>query len=463
MKKQEGIAMKNFLYIMTDHQRFDTLGMVQCGREVTPNLNQLIAKSAMFNQAYTTCPLCAPARTALATGIYPTKTNVVYNDWEGSTARENVLVHTRLKNLGYQIGHVGVNHIKVKPDIAEQGYDLFQTDEDYAKWAEEKGIDIERVPEEERLVRELIGGVYTNVNYSNHVPFRWSEGFDCFKDKRFCDQAVDFIKNCEEPFALFTYFWAPHPPLRVPEPYCSMYDPAQIVLPDNIGKIGNDEPELRRKGVPAQLAEDISIDEWRKTWAAYLGLVTMVDELIGKLIQELEDCDKAKDTVIIFTVDHGEHLGAHSMYQKMEMYEEAIHIPLIIYNPDMKSRVIDGVVSHLDIVPTMLDICKQPCDEFEGISLLPIIDGQEIEKDRHVFAQYSGIPCIGTIRRAAINKRYKYVYDENQGQELYDLLKDKSEMNNLARDENYKEIVESMHECCKSFHISQNDFFAWDK
>lgn len=452
----------NILFMMTDHQRSDTLGMIQCGREVTPNLNRLIERSAQFTRAYTTCPLCVPARTALATGIYPTKTKVVFNDWQGKTAQPLEPIHTTLKRSGYTVGHVGVDHIKVVPSMREQGLDYFINQEDYEAWASSKNIVVERGPEDITLVDEDVEGTYISKRYSSHNVTKWEYPIELFKDHYYIDHAIRFLDEVkEEPFALFTYLWAPHPPLKVPEPFASMYDPERITLPSNLNISSNNEPQLRRKGVPAQLAENTSIDHWKKVWAGHLGLTTMADELLGKLIDKLEKEGKLDNTLVVFTADHGDSLGQHKLYQKMEMYEECVHVPLVIKIPNGVCRKIDMPVSHLDLVPTLHEMIGYISDTTEGISLLSTIKGIATGEDRMIFSQYSGNPSYGTIRRAVISKNFKYVYDNNCEHELYDLQKDPREMNNIAGDESYRGIVETLHTECKAFHLKQKDYFKW--
>lgn len=455
----------NFLFLMTDHQREDTLGMVQCGREVTPNLNRLAKESRVFKRAYDTCPLCVPARTALATGVYPTQNHVVYNDWNGTTAGAFEPIHVTLKKAGYQVGHAGVDHIRIRPLLREQNLDFFVNQEDYVKFAQEKNVQTQRNPEELVTVKEEIQDEYVEKKYSGYLDTVWPNPIETFKDMFFKERSLEFLNKIdpEKPFALFTYLWAPHPPLKVPEPYASMYDPEKLVLPENVGIASEGEPELRRKGVPAQLAEGVNIAQWRKTWAAYLGLTTMADDIFGCLMEELKKKGVYENTCIIFTADHGDHLGQHSMYQKMEMYEEAVKVPLLIRMPGMKPGVCEELVSHLDINPTMREMIGVSHDELEGVSLIPALEGKKLDENRTVFSQYSGNPDYGTIRRAAITKRYKYVFDGAYEHELYDLEKDPHEMKNVALEQEYKPITERLHRECEEYHKNHEDYFKWEK
>ncbi len=453
---------------MTDHQRADSIGMIQCGREVTPNLNQLVSESIHFTRAYDTCPLCVPARTALATGHYPTENGVTYNDWKGETAGSFPPIHRILKDAGYFVGHVGVDHIKVQPPMVDQGLDFFINQEDYEAWAKDQGLVTTRNPEELTEVSEEIEGAYVTKRYSNHRASVFPHPKEQFKDFYFLNQALRFLENArqqEKPFALFLYLWAPHPPLRVPAEYAHLYAPETVTLPDNVGIPSQGEPPLRRKGVPAQLAAAVSQEEWRQVWAAHLGLVTMADEILGTVVRTLKTHDLYDNAWVICTADHGDQLGQHAMYQKMEMYEESVHVPLVIKPPHSRTAATaDSVVSHLDLWPTLCQLAGTEAGNCDGQSLIPVMEGRlKMDPDRLVYAQYSGNPGKGTIRRAAITQSFKYIYDSEHQKELYDLQKDPGEHVNVADDPAYREILTAMHEACRNYHETRNDDFQWEE
>jgi len=462
------------------------IGMVQCGREVTPNLNRLVKEGVRFTRAYDTCPLCVPARTALATGKYPTANGVVYNDWKGVTAGSYEPFHKTLKNAGYYVGHAGVDHIRVNPRLRQQGLDFFVNQEDYEEWAAEKGVKTVRDPSELVEVEEEICGEYEKKRYSGLKVSQWNYPISQFKDFYFRDKSLEFLRSVpeEKPFLLCTYLWAPHPPFRVPKTYLDMYDPDKVVLPDNVGITAKGEPALRRKGVPAQLAKEVPMETWRKVWAAHLALTTMADEIFGQLVQELKDQGKYENTCILFTSDHGDHLGQHSMYQKMEMYEEAVKVPFVIKVPGEQPGCVNEVISHLDVRPTLCQLAQvngvngadaagtasaadaanaAGLPDGDGISLIPAIREKKGDEDRIVYSQYSGNPGYGTIRRMAVSKRYKYVFDGQYEHELYDLEKDPHEMENVAGNEEYKEVLDQMYGACRKWHEEKNDYFKWKK
>lgn len=451
----------NILFIMTDHQRADSLGMVQAGREVTPNLNQLASNGTVFTRAYTTTPLCVPARTSLATGKYPTKNGVVFNDWKGVRAGDHKPMHQYLAENGYEVGHIGIHHIRVKPSLQERvQFTKWIDEKNYASYVAEHGIKTAPPDEFRSDVLEKQNGKLIRKKRSNTRTAIWPYPEKYFMDNYFCQKSVKFIlQRRTRPFALFVYLWAPHPPLRVPEPYALWFPPENLKLPSNVGLPAEGEPKNRRQSTPVQLAKNVSMDEWKKVWAAHLGLVNLADSGIGRILQALKASQQEKNTLIFFSVDHGEHLGQHRMYQKMEMYEQTIRVPLIIRVPGVEARVFDSPVSHLDVMPTLLDLVNiEIPDDPDGTSLKECILRGSSPPDRSLFCQYSGNDTISDIRRAVVTCRYKYIFDPTDIPELYDLKTDPLEMRNLVQDEKYVRIIEKLHEECKLWANSHNDW-----
>lgn len=441
----------NLLFMMTDHQRADSLGMVQAGVEVCPNLNRLASTGTRFSRAYSTCPLCVPARTALATGKYPAKNGVMVNDWNGVFAGDHPTIHERLFQAGYDVAHIGVDHIRVNPPLKERlPFALWESGQRYAEHANSVGLNTFKHPKGafSRRVKELRQGEIVECAYSGPGTATWAGPADDFKDLFWCRMASDFIKESRsKPFALFLYLWAPHPPLLVPEPYASLFDPDKLNLPANVGIPCQGEPEEYRNGVPAQLAEGLTPEEWRKVWAAHLGLVNLADAGIGRVLDATAEAGNGNETLKVFVADHGDHLGQHGMYQKMEMYEQAVRIPMIFAGPGIGKRVVDIPVSHVDVKPTLLEFFDlPPSDELDGISLVPTLRRGIDPPNRPLFIQYSGNPVPGVHRRAVVDGRHKYVFSPPDGRELYDLEMDPLEMSNLARSPENKVLMTRLHD-----------------
>jgi len=455
---------RNLVFIMTDHQRADSIGMVQDGKEVTPNLNNLCKEAVNFTKAYTTCPLCVPARTALATGKFPVSNGVVINQPTIDKVGDYDTIHQYLKNEGYSVGHVGMNHIRVNPELKERtDFDFWIDEYDYQEYAEGKGIKIERDSKDVVDVIENFEGTYTKKGYSGSRVSKWDNNLVDFKDQYFKNKSIEYLEaNKEKPFALFVYLWAPHPPLQVPKEYFEMFNPDNLILPENLGVIPESEPKIRTKGIARQMAQNVPFDYWKHVWSASLGLTNMADQIVGEILDKVKGIGQEDNTMILFTADHGDHLGQRLMYQKMEMYEQAINIPLIMKVPGGCSNEFDIPVSHLDILPTVLDVLNIEIPKnIDGKSLKNSVINNEEPEEKEVYCQYSGNPKIGDIRRAVISKNFKYIYDAMGECELYDLVNDPLEMNNLACGESHAHIIKDMHNMCKIFGLKQSDFIEY--
>lgn len=458
-----GAMRPNLLFMMTDHQRADSLGMVQAGEVVTPRLNALAAESMNFTRAYSTCPLCVPARTALATGLYPTRTNVLFNQTD--PVSHVITLPEQLAALGYDLAHVGIDHVRVRPGMRQRvAWSRFYSNEQYSERVSDR-YEAADPTKFRRQVNERHGQSVKRPAYSNAERDVWPGDAAEFMDCVWGREAQAFVqepaRHGGRPFALFVYLWAPHPPLRVPEPYASLFDPAGITLPSNINKPARGEPANRRASVPAQLAEGRSEQQWRETWAAHLGLVRLADDVVGGILDALQAGGHSDNTVVIFCSDHGDHLGQHGMYQKMEMYEQAVRVPCLIRTSGTPGRsrsggVCDSPISHLDITATVqaLTGCAQRSPD--GRSLVPVLEGGELA-DEPVFSQYSGNPQMGDVRRAIITRRWKYVYDPHAHAELYDLERDPLEMRNLARHAAQASRVAQLHAALRDWHVARDD------
>jgi arylsulfatase A-like enzyme len=469
-----GRPRPNIVMITTDHQRADSIGMVQCGTEVTPHLNRLAQSSITFSRAYNVCPLCVPARTALATGTYPTKNGVVLNKTQ--TSQGYPTMHQYLHDSGYTLGHAGVNHVCVSPALQEavlfeKWLGVPEYKQYFSQTAKPEHANVGQLGSFSTKVREFREGSYVPTSYSNSNTAVWfNEPVDRFMDMYFSNEAVSFIEeqaaNRQEgapPWALFVNLWAPHPPLVVPEPYSTLFAPDQLTLPPNVGVTAAREPAGRRQSVPAQLAEGVTIEQWRKAWSAHLQLTYLADECVGRILAALDNAGFTDDTVVLFTSDHGDHLGQHRMYQKMEMYEQAVRVPLLLRLPGTAPKVVDRPVSHLDVFPTLLTCAGIPVPaDADGVPLQEYMNGTTAHgADRAVFSQYSGNPAVGDIRRAIITQRFKYVYTPGEEGELYVLQADPLEMTNVATEREYGPVRLELHRRLKEWGEQHGDWVEY--
>lgn len=438
---------KNLIFFMTDQQRADTLGTVVNGQEITPNWNALYADSVSFSKAYDSCPLCVPARTSLATGMNPLHTGMLLNDLPGKYAKDNIPLHEYLYRNGYEVAHVGVNHISLNPKLKDRiVFSRWVDDESYREYAEGKGLDISRQPLQCDYVQENCEGEYKKRPYSNTKVMEWGYSLEDFKDIWFTDKAVEYIRSAHaKPFALFVCLWAPHPPLTVPREYIGLFPPESISLPENVGCANPDEPLSYRTGAPRQLASNPPDKGWAEAWSAHAALSRLCDDQLGRLLRAVCEAGLAEDTAIVCTTDHGEQLGQHNMYQKMEMYESAVRVPAIFHFPDLEAKEYHTPISHLDFVPTILEYLiggsEQPA--FDGISLLEYMhEGCEPPK-RDIFSLYNGNHQFGDTRRMIVRYPYKLIYD-GIDVEFFNLEDDPLEMRNLHADPAQHGIIQEM-------------------
>jgi arylsulfatase A-like enzyme len=168
--------------------------------------------------------------------------------------------------------------------------------------------------------------------------------------------------------------------------------------------------------------------------------VRLVDDCISRILKVLDERGLAEETALLFTSDHGDHLGAHCLYQKMEMYEEAIRTPLVIRAPGARTGRHDGLVSHLDLLPTVLELASLPVPEgLPGKSLGDVLHGGAGPEREAVFSTYDGNFVVGDARRCVVGARFKYVWYAGGGEELYGLERDPGELVNLAAQPEFAE------------------------
>ena len=467
-----GGRRRNILWIMTDQQRYDGVRAFGGDQVQTPALDSLAGEGVCFDRHYTTCPLCVPARGSLATGRYPHSCGSTVNAifWKKEGEQEHATLNAdertageRLVEAGYRVGHVGVDHVVTAPrDRRRKAFELFYDFSDYGAHSRERDLPGYDASKHQVECTESTAK-HTRVGpYSGPQPGRHPVDAGDFVDFVWADQAVGFLErqDGERPWALLVHLWAPHPPLVWPEPYCSMYDPAKIVLSANVGVAGEGRSALHDRHGPGQLGRSVErIEDWKATWAAYFGGCTLADDAIGKVLaaaRAREDWDR---TVAIFHPDHGEQLGAHRCYQKMTCYEESIHLPLIVRAPGAAPGRRSVLTSHIDITPTILDYAGVAIPgNVQGWSLRAIAESADAGFDRDaVFCEYSGNIGWNYFQRCIVTDRWKYIDNVGVDRELYDLAEDPLEMRNLI-EEGPREVVAEMQDRLRRWMEETGDF-----
>ncbi|MGL5853609.1 MAG: sulfatase-like hydrolase/transferase, partial [Cetobacterium sp.] len=328
---------------------------------------------------------------------------------------------------------------------------------DYEKICKRENIPLFGVVEDRVKVSERHGEIYEDRQYTGSRVSLFEKSENLFRDRFYIDNALNYLDSeaFEKPIGMFINIWAPHPPFRVLKELMDRFPDPE--LPENINKICEGEPLKRRDGIAAQLAEEKDLEHWKDVWRAYLGLTNYADELIGEIIEKLKEKGEYENTMFVFTADHGDHLGQHKMFQKMEMYEQSINVPLIMKVPEKSGVKVETVVSHLDVLPTILESLNIESDEvFIGENIL---NNETLKKSRYAYSQYSGNQvAIGDIRRSIVSKEFKYIYDPRDLEELFNLKKDPLEMKNEAGNIEYKEVKKNLKNQLSLFLKEQNDW-----
>jgi arylsulfatase A-like enzyme len=242
-------------------------------------------------------------------------------------------------------------------------------------------------------------------------------------------EALDRLKD--GPFTLTISLDPPHPPMIVPEPYYSMYPPQSIPSPASLSDPRTNSPYPDKPGEGALYRRPLLI---KQMTSIYYGMVTEVDDWIGKIFQRLDELGLSNNTLVVFTSDHGEMLGDHGMHGKFVFYEGSVHVPLLLRLPGVipPNTVIKAPSSHLDLFPTILDYCGKSGLESEGGSLRPLIEGRENGAERIAVSEWPSIKVPGFM---VCDGRWKLLYGRAENASsldaLYDLQTDPGEMVNL--------------------------------
>jgi choline-sulfatase len=409
------------LYILSDQHNRNALGCYGHPVVETPNLDQLARRGTRFANAYTNCPICVPVRAALATGRYVHQNGY----WDNAHAYDGTQKswHHRLREQDYRVTSIGKLHFK------GQGTDHgFSEEIDPLNVVDGLGDTLGCI-RDTPLFRDKRSGIReAGPGDSTYLQY----------DKRNADNAISWLSQHardEKPWCLFLSFVCPHPPYISPPDLFAQYDPNTLPMP----------PQWRQTDWPKHPAIDyfrrfFAFDPQfpeaivRRMNAAYYGVCTYLDQQIGRVLDKLDALGLTDKTRVIYTSDHGEHLGSRGIYGKFTMYDDSAAVPFLMAGPDVpQNKVVHTPISLIDSFPTILHAMgAQRMEEdahLPGTSLWEI--AQQNDQDRTVFSEYHAVGA----RHAAYmvrNQQYKYIHYVNDPPQLFDLKNDPHECNDLA-------------------------------
>ena len=420
----------------------------------TPNMERLAGTGATFDAAYCNSPLCVPSRLSFMTGRYVSNCE----GWDNAKPlpSDAPTWPYMLRASGYDAALSGKMHL-----IGPDGLHGFRSQLSY----DPHGGGGHEEAEARRLGLSS-GGMHPIYLWEDGVPTA-PEPWPSVKqagagvtpmieaDDAIEEQALAYLRDparAERPWALCVGFVAPHFPFVVPEPYFSMYYPEHGDLPsDPPGHLG-ELPAAAQRLRQAFNFDGYTEDEIRRARAAYYGLITYLDDKIGRLLDALDETGMAENTVIVHTSDHGESLGEHGLWRKMNFYEQSARVPLQIAWPGVieGGQRFAGAVSLVDATATILEMAGADAEssgapDLDGVSLLPqMTGGANAERD----SAFSEHLAHGTDRPRAMLRqgRWKLAYSHAHPPdvELYDLEADPGEFRNLADDPALSEVRERL-------------------
>ena len=422
----------NVIIIMTDDQGFGDLGINKNPNIITPNIDQFASESVRFDNFFVS-PVCAPTRASLMTGRYSLRTGVrdTYNGGAIMSNTETTIAEI-LKEADYSTGIFGKWHLG----------------DNYPFRPSEQGFD--------ESIIHLAGGIgqvgdFTNYykgNTSYFDPILWKNNkknqYDGYCSDIFAENAVKFIeKNKNKPFFCYLSFNAPHTPLQVPKKYYNMY------------KDLDPEVGFMDESLASKMSEKDKEDARR-----IYGMVTNIDDNIGKVLNKLTELGIEEETIIIFMTDNGPQQFRYNSNMKGlkgTVYNGGTRVPFYIkYAEKFKnSKVISRMSAHIDILPTILELCnlKIPSDrKIDGQSLVPLINSKPFN-DRHLFSYWTRRFPEKYINMSIQNDNYKLVGNNDYNGkikdfELYDLIADPLESKN---------VINQNIEIAKSFKIEMDN------
>ena len=433
----------NVLFIIADDLTATAVSSYENKMSHTPNIDNLAAEGTKYTRAYTQYPVCGPSRASLMFGYYPNATTT-YGYVSG---RENVGPSRKsltqlFKDNGYYTARVSkIYHMGVPIDIetGSNGQD------DEASWTERFNS---QGPEwtaegEAELVQNNPYGLKPRKG-GNVMTIVKADGDDlAHSDGKTAEKAVELIKQHKNnPFFLAVGLVRPHVPFVAPSKYFEPYPHEQMVLPP---KVENDWDDIPARGINyvTSVNGEMSEEQEKKAVAGYYASVAYMDAQVGKILKALKEEGLEDNTIVVFTSDHGFHLGEHRFWMKVSLHEESVRVPLIIKVPGKAPAVCNSFSELLDLYPTLADLAGIEASKgLQGKSLVKTLNNPQVEVRDFAFSVSQGGKSF-LVR----NHKWAYIqYDEDAGagMELFDMEYDAKQYNNLAYNPAYDDVVQEM-------------------
>ena len=436
----------NVLFIISDDLNCD-IGAYGNTQIFTPNIDMLAQRGVLFGNAHNQYPWCAPSRASMMTGLYPDQTNIKkLRIYLRQALPKVITIGQRLIQENYHSVRVGkIFHYNNPRDIGTAGHDDNYT---WQQTVNPYGRDKIEEYKINTLKPRAYGGTLSWL-VADGIDEEQTDGIGATETINFLDQFAESGENFFLAFGLYR----PHTPYVAPKKYYDLYDPDKLEIPQSSDDYLKTLPRPAAISV-REKAEQNNLDKnlAKTIKEAYYATTSFVDAQVGRVLDKLKSTGLDKNTVVIFTSDHGYHLGEHGHWQKRTLFDNATRVPLIVAGPGINKnqKIMDAPVELVDLYPTIMEVLGLDAPEFvSGKSFATILTDSSARVRNSALTELGVFTGNRTKTQGYSIKTDRYRLTQwgekgIEGYELYDHTYDEEELHNLAGKLNYKKIKDSL-------------------
>ncbi|MCY4160971.1 MAG: sulfatase [Flavobacteriaceae bacterium] len=428
----------NVLLVIADDLNCD-LGTYGHKLVQSPTIDSLASQGVQFGNAHTQFPICGPSRASLMTGLYPDQTKLYENRiYLRQTIPYVTTIGERFKQEGYNSVRIGkIYHYDNPGAIGTSSFDdVYTWDYTFNPYGRDK--------KEEYKINTLVPNQYGATLSWLAAEGTDEEQTDGISATIASDLLEEFAANKQQ-FFLAVGLFRPHTPFVAPKKYFELYDLDDVELPPNPGQEYIESLPIPARHTIRAKPEQVNMKDSlsREIIQAYYATTSFVDAQLNRILKSLRETGLDKNTIVIFTSDHGYHLREHGHWKKATLFDNATRVPLIIAGPTIEKGldIESSPIELVDLYPTIMDLMSFETPEFvSGISLLPVLNGTSTSVRKSALSQMKNGYTIKTDRY----RLTRWGPNGQNGYELYDHYNDKKEMFNLVDNQEYLWVLDSL-------------------